>query len=40
VDHYGGYLGTPSEDKDDKDNNQYNWARINRGDINAVPLGT
>lgn len=40
VDHYGGYLETPSEDKDDKDNDQYNWARINRGDINAVPLGT
>lgn len=35
--HYGGYLGTNTNDKEEED--QYNWAKINRGDINSVPLG-
>ena len=36
-DHYGGYLSTPVDDSDDDTN--YNWAKINRADLNAVPLG-
>ena len=35
--HYGGYLGTNVDDKGEEEN--YNWAKINRGDINSVPLG-
>ena len=35
--HYGGYLTTPTDDKD-KDE-KYNWAKINRADLNTVPLG-
>ena len=41
VDHYGGYFHTTSEDKEEKDEEKlkYNWTKINRGDLNAVPLG-
>ena len=39
VDHYGGYFGTTSENKDDEDLIKYNWTKINRSDLNAVPLG-
>lgn len=40
VDHYGGYFHTTSEDKeDDEEKIKYNWTKINRGDLNAVPLG-
>ena len=41
VDHYGGYFYTTSEDKDEKDEDKlkYNWTKINRADLNAVPLG-
>ena len=35
--HYGGYLTTNTNDKDSDEN--YNWAKINRGDVNSVPLG-
>ena len=41
VEHYGGYFHTTSEDKDEKDEDKlkYNWTKINRSDLNAVPLG-
>ena len=41
VDHYGGYFNTLLEDKDvdDEDLLKYNWLKINRSDLNAVPLG-
>lgn len=41
VDHYGGYFNTLFEDKDvsDEDLLKYNWLKINRSDLNTVPLG-
>ena len=40
VEHYGGYFHTTSEDKeDDEEKIKYNWTKINRADLNAVPLG-
>ena len=39
--HYNGYLNTRNidEDKDSDEKPDGNWAKINRSDLNAVPLG-
>ena len=39
--HYNGFYNTKIDDKDNEseDKPDGNWAKINRGDLNAVPLG-
>lgn len=37
INHYNGYYGTKANDKDEGPDG--NWAMINRGDLNAVPMG-
>lgn len=40
IDHYNGYFNTTVDDKEkDEEKLKHNWAKINRADLNAVPMG-
>ena len=37
--HYNGFTNTRNEEEEDGSDENGNWAKINRGDLNAVPMG-